>query len=146
MRFPRIYLQYDKTKYILIKINILSCLSCLSEIRVMKLLHVLIGPREKDLQTQLKEVELMRFAKYWECAKDGYYHMAYELGLEAEMIDKIEHDFCSDLVMKTFAILTTWMEISDRRNCETLLNAANRITGTDHKHTLCRVSFMSYYA
>ena len=84
----------------------------------------------------------MRFAKYWDFAKDGYYRIAHELGLTLDMIDKIEHDFCNDLVMKMFAILTTWM--SDKRDYETLLNAANLITGTDHKHIFCRVSSISY--
>ena len=85
----------------------------------------------------------MRFAKYWECAKDAYLPMACELGLKGDTIDKIEHDFYNDLVMKMFEIFTKWMEISDKRNCETLLNAANNITGTDHKHTLCRVGLFT---
>ena len=89
----------------------------------------------------------MRFAKYWEFAKDTYLSIAYKLGLKGDMIDKIEHDFCNDLVMKMFTILTRWMEISDchKRNCGILLNAANHITGMDHKHTLCRVGLITFY-
>ena len=107
--------------------------------------HLLTGPGTTDLQSSLTDVELMRFAKDLNYAKDSYIALAAELGVTGSLIDKIEHDHSTDLVMKTFTILTTWMEVSEKRTCKVLLAAVRQTPAmTTGDHIICKVSCKVY--
>ena len=90
-------------------------------------------------------VELMRFAKFWINAKDLYKAFATELDLKEWEINRIEHDFADDIVMKVFKIAVTWYKKADEsdRTFDTILNAAGLVD--ECRHILCQVCVISKF-